>query len=101
MIQAFVQQVQTEVESFKLIQQSSDLKTFFEQIKLNHIVSFDCQLKHDFSSNECKNMKRTYATLVFTISQVDGQVKTRILEVSLDELRQFKEEIIRIEEALS
>lgn len=35
------------------------------------------------------------------ISDVDGQVKTRTLEVSLDELQKFKEEIVRIEESLS
>jgi hypothetical protein len=64
-------------------------------------VAFDCTLTHDFTSNECKNLKKTYATLIFKISEVDGSIKTKTLEVSLDELKQFKEEIIRIEEALS
>jgi hypothetical protein len=44
-------------------------------------------LNHDFSSNECKNLKKTYATLIFKISEVDGSVKTKTLEVSLDELK--------------
>lgn len=77
------------------------MKTFFEQIHLKHLVSFDCVLSHDFSSYECKNLKKTYATLIFKISEVDGSVKTKTLEVSLDELKQFREEIIRIEETLS
>ena len=68
---------------------------------MRHLVSFDCVLNHDFSSSECKNLKRTYATLIFKVSEVDGQVRTRSIEVNLEELKQFKEEIVRIEEALS
>lgn len=58
-------------------------------------------LAHDFSGSDSKNLKRTYATLIFKISEVDGQLRTRTLEVNLDELKQFKEEIARIEETLS
>jgi len=50
-------------------------------------VSFDCVLKHDFTSAECKNLKKTYATLIFQISEVDGSVKTKSIEVNLDELK--------------
>jgi len=32
---------------------------------------------------------------------VDGTTRTRTLEVNLDELKQFREEIVRIEETLS
>ena len=49
--------------------------------------SFDIQLSHDFSGNESKNLKRTYATLIFKISEVDGTTRTRTLEVNLDELK--------------
>jgi hypothetical protein len=58
-------------------------------------------LNHDFSSNDSKNLRRTYATLIFKISEVDGQLRTRTIEVNLEELKQFREEIIRIEETLS
>ena len=64
-------------------------------------MSFDCVLAHDFSASDSKNLKRTYATLIFKVSEVDVSVRTRTLEVNLDELKQFKEEIARIEETLS
>ena len=101
MIGAFASALQNEFALLKHYQETNSLKTFFEQIKLRHLVSFDCVLNHDFSSNDCKNLKKTYATLIFQISEVDGQVKTRTVEVNLEELKQFKEEIVRIEEALS
>lgn len=77
------------------------MKSFFESIRLKKLVGFDCLLEHDFSTNECKNLKRTYAVLVFKISESDGSLKVKTLEVSLNELKQFKDEIIRIEETLS
>jgi hypothetical protein len=58
-------------------------------------------LQHDLSTNECKNLRRTFAVLVFKISEADGSVKTKSLEVTLDELKSFREEIVRIEETLS
>ncbi len=101
MANAIVSQLQTEFQTLKQYQNENNLRTFFDQIKLKHLVAFDCVLNHDFSSNESKNLKKTYATLVFRISEVDGQVKTKTLEVTLEELKQFREEIIRIEETLS
>ena len=77
------------------------MKTYFDQIKLKQLVSFDCVLSHDFAGGESKNLKRTFATLVFKVSEADGQTRTRTLEVTLEELKQFKEEIVRIEETLS
>ena len=38
---------------------------------------------------------------MFKIKQHDGSIETRRLEVSMDELRQIKKELIRIEETLS
>ena len=101
MIGAIIQQLQVELQTLNEYQQQNSLKTFFDQIKLKQLISFDCVLSHDFSGNESKNLKRTYATLIFKISEVDGQVRTRTLEVNLEELKQFKEEIVRIEETLS
>ena len=101
MISAIVTQLQAELQTLNAYQQEQGLKTFFDQIKLKQLVGFDCVLSHDYSGNESKNIKRTFATLVFRISEVDGQVRTRSLEVSLEELKQFKEEISRIEETLS
>jgi hypothetical protein len=101
MITAIITQLQVEFQALNEYQAQNNLKTFFEQIKLKQLVSFDCSLSHDYAGGECKNLKRTFATLVFRISEVDGQVRTRSLEVSLEELKQFKEEIVRIEETLS
>jgi|LauGreDrversion4_2_1035121.scaffolds.fasta_scaffold591108_1 hypothetical protein len=101
MINAIVTQVQAEFQALNEHQAQHSLKTFFEQIRLKQLVSFDCVLSHDFSASDSKNLKRTYATLIFKISEADGQLRTRTLEVNLDELKQFKEEIARIEETLS
>ena len=87
MIAAIINAINNELVLLKHYQDTNSLKTFFEQIKLRHLVAFDCVLNHDFSSNECKNLKRTYATLVFKISEVDGSTKTKSLEVSLEELK--------------
>ena len=51
--------------------------------------------------NEVKQIHRNYVTLIFGISEADGTVLTKNIDVSLDELKQFKEEIVRIEEQLS
>ena len=54
---------------------------------MRHLVAFDCVVKHDFSSAECKNLKKTYATLIFKVSEVDGSVKAKSIEVNLEELK--------------
>ena len=87
MINAIVTQVQSEFQALNEHQTQNSLKTFFDQIRLKHLVSFDCLLGHDFSGGDSKNLKRTYATLIFKISEVDGSVRTRTLEVNLDELK--------------
>lgn len=101
MINSIVTQVQSEFQALNDYQAQNSLKTFFDQIRLKQLVSFDCILAHDFSASDSKNLKRTYATLIFKVSEVDGSLRTRTLEVNLDELKQFKEEIARIEETLS
>jgi hypothetical protein len=87
MIGAIIQQVQVELQALNEYQQQNSLKTFFDQIKLKQLVGFECLLNHDYSGNESKNLKRTFATLVFKISEVDGQVRTRTIEVNLEELK--------------
>ncbi|TNV86541.1 hypothetical protein FGO68_gene8655 [Halteria grandinella] len=89
MVNAIISQLQVEFQALNQFQAENSLKTFFDQIKLKKLVSFDCLLSHDF------------ATLVFKISEADGQTRVRTLEVTLEELKQFKEEIVRIEETLS
>ena len=69
-------------------------------MKLKQLLGFDCVLKNDVLSSDCKNMKRTYATLTFDIAGDNGQVVHRVLEVTLDELKQFKAEMQRVEETL-
>ena len=63
------------------------MKSFFDSIRLKKLVGFDCLLQHDFSTNECKNFKRTYAVLIFKISEADGSQRTKTLEVTLNELK--------------
>ena len=46
-------------------------------------------------------MDQTRAVLLFKIQQPDGSVHDKRLDVSLDELRQFKKEMVRVEETLS
>ena len=58
-------------------------------------------LRHDFSSQDCKNLNDTRAQLFFKIRQSDGQIESRRLEVSLDELRRIKKELVRVDETLS
>jgi hypothetical protein len=58
-------------------------------------------LRHDFSSMECKNLNETRAQLLFKIRGSDGVIETRRLEISLEELKQVKKELVRIEETLS
>ena len=50
---------------------------------------------------ECKNLNETRAQLLFKIRGSDGVIETRRIEVSLEELKQVKKELIRIEETLS
>jgi hypothetical protein len=47
-------------------------------------------IRHDFSSLECKNVNETRAQLMFKIRRQDGGFETRKVEVSMDELRQFR-----------
>lgn len=65
------------------------------------MIDFDVILQHDFSSSECKNMKNTYALLKFTTSEEKGSLRTQSVEVTLEELKQFRQEIQRIDEALT
>ena len=70
-------------------------------MRLKKLVGFDCLLQSDLITNECKQLKRTYATLVFKIAEIDGSLKTKSIDVTVEELKQFREEIVRIEETLS
>ena len=42
---------------------------------------------------QCKNINKTYVTLIFTILNIDGSTKTQKIDISLNELKQFKDEI--------
>ena len=70
-------------------------------LKLQELVDFQLMLRHDFSSMECKNLNETRAQLLFKIRGSDGVIETRRLEISLEELKQVKKELVRIEETLS
>ena len=70
-------------------------------MKLQQLIDFQVVLKHEFSTQECKKVDHTRAVLLFKIQQPDGSVHDKRLDVSLDELRQFKKEMVRVEETLS
>lgn len=72
-----------------------------KMLRLHELVDFQIMLRHDFSSLECKNVNETRAQLLFKIRLNNGRLETRRLEVSMDELRQIKKELVRIEETLS
>jgi hypothetical protein len=72
-----------------------------KNLRLQQLEDFQFVLRHDFSSLECKNVNETRAQLMFKIRKQDGSLEVRRLEVSMDELRQIKKELIRIEETLS
>ena len=71
------------------------------QMSLNQLEDFQFLVRHDFSSLECKNVNETRAQLMFKIRRPDGGFDTRKVEVSMDELRQIKKELVRIDETLS
>ena len=58
-------------------------------------------MKHEFATPDCKALGMTRATLVFKIGQPNGNVATKRVEVSMEELRQLKKELTRIEETLA
>lgn len=70
-------------------------------LKLQQLVDFEILLRHDFSSQECKNVNETRAQLLFKIRMSDGTFESRRLEVSLEELKTIRKELVRIEETLS
>ena len=47
-----------------------DSKRLFQQINLRRLISFDILLKHDVSTEQCKQLKYTSAILTFKIADV-------------------------------
>ena len=72
-----------------------------EPLRLQKLVDFQLVLKHDFSTADCKNLNHTYALLLFKIALPDGSVSEKRMEVSLPELAQIKQELVRIGETLA
>ena len=58
-------------------------------------------LRHEISTPDCKNINQTRAVLIFKIAKPNGAIQEKRIDVSLDELRQFKTELQRIEETLA
>jgi len=58
-------------------------------------------LRHEICTPDCKNVNQTRATLIFKIAKANGAIQEKTIDVSLDELRQFKSELARIEETLA
>ena len=58
-------------------------------------------LRHEISTPDCKAVGLTRATLIFKIGQPNGGITTKTVDVSVDEVKQLKTELARIEETLS
>ena len=81
--------------------EANRLESVASVMKLQQLVDFQVVLRHDFSTPDCKNINSTRAVLLFKIAQPDGSIQDKRLDVSLEELRQFKRQLVRIEETLS
>jgi len=80
---------------------ASGFATAVEIMRLQQLVDFQVLIKHDFSSGECKNINLTRADLLFKVAETDGSVTEKRVEVSLEELNLFRQELRRVEETLS
>ena len=83
--------------SDQLIAAGNDRKKLFQQINLNQLISFDISINQDVCTEHCKKLKKTTATLMFKIRGANGPIHKKI-ECSLDEVRQFREEMAKIQE---
>ena len=70
-------------------------------MRLQKLADFQVVLRHEISTPDCKNINQTRAVLIFKIARPNGSVLEKRIDVSLDELRQFKTELTRIEETLN
>ena len=94
-VEAFAAAIETEAV------EASRHESVVSVMKLQKLVDFQVVLRHEFSTPDCKNINSTRAVLMFKIAQPDGSIQDKRLDVSLEELRQFKKEMVRIEETLS
>ena len=98
----------------------AEVKSLFQQISLRQLISFDVVLKQDICTEHCKQLKKTSAIMIFKIAETSpltassqgaagvpavtktpqGYV-TKTVECSLEEVKKFREEMLRISEALS
>ena len=81
-------------------------KHLFQQINLRQLISFDIALKHDICTEHCKQLKKTTAIMIFKIAspspltsssrEIPHGFTTKTIECSLDEVKMFREEILKI-----
>ena len=81
--------------------EAHSFSTVTSLMRLQQLSDFQVVLRHEISTADCKNISQTRATLIFKIAKPNGSVQEKRLDVSLDELRQFKSELTRIEETLA
>ena len=70
-------------------------------MRLQQLSDFQVVLRHEISTPDCKNINQTRAIVIFKIAKPNGSIQEKRIDVSLDELRQFKTELQRIEETLA
>ena len=70
-------------------------------MSLQRLSDFQVVLRHEIATPDCKNVNQTRAVLVFKIAKPNGSISEKRIDVSLDELRQFKTELQRIQETLA
>ena len=81
--------------------EANSFDTVTSLMRLQKLSDFQVVLRHEISTPDCKNVNQTRAVLVFKIGQPNGSIQEKRIDVSLDELRQFKTELQRIEETLA
>ena len=73
---------------------------------LQRLISFDIAMKADLATEHCKTLKSTTAVLTFKIADtasldnIQSGYKLKTIECSLDELKKFREELAKIQDAM-
>ena len=81
-------------------------RKLIQQLNLRQLISFDIVLKHDVCTEHCKQLKKTTAIMIFKIASpspltssarsVPHGFTTKRIECSLDEVKRFREEMLRV-----
>ena len=63
------------------------------EMKIDRLIDFKWIILNEVSSNNCQNLNEIRVLLIFKISDDNGDIVTRNLEVSLEEALALKNEL--------